>query len=139
VVRVADAEEAIRLANDHQYGLTGSVWTRDVDEGLELASRMECGQVMVNDLVASVGNPALPFGGVKNSGFGRYHGAEGLLSFSHQKAIMVDRGRLDFEPFWFPYRDKYDAMTMAFHGLLGGNLPKALIALTRLRKITGRS
>ena len=139
VTKVSGAEEAVRLANEHQYGLTGSVWTSDVDKGLELASRMECGQVMVNDLVAIVGNPALPFGGVKNSGFGRYHGDEGLLSFTHQKAIMVDRGKLDFEPFWFPYRDKYDAMAMAFHGLLGGNLPKALIALTKLRNITARS
>ncbi len=139
VTRVRDAEEAIRLANDHQYGLTGSVWTSDLDKGLELASRMECGQVMVNDLVAIVGNPALPFGGVKNSGFGRYHGDEGLLSFTHAKAIMVDRGKLRAEPFWFPYRDKYDAMAMAFHGLLSGNLPKALVALTKLRKIAERS
>ncbi len=139
VTRVKNAEEAIRLANEHQYGLTGSVWTSDIEKGLELASRMECGQVMVNDLVAAVGNPALPFGGVKNSGFGRYHGAEGLLSFTHQKAIMVDRGKLDFEPFWFPYADKYDAMSMAFHGLLGGNLPKALVALTKLRRITAKS
>jgi acyl-CoA reductase-like NAD-dependent aldehyde dehydrogenase len=139
VTRVRNAEEAVRLANEHQYGLTGSVWTRDVEKGLALASRMECGQVMVNDLVSSVGNPALPFGGVKNSGFGRYHGPEGLLSFTHQKAIMVDKGKLDFEPFWFPYRDKYGAMADAFHGLLGGNMPKALIALTKLRKITEKS
>lgn len=139
VTRVRDAEEAIRLANEHQYGLTGSVWTADVDRGLELASRMECGQVMVNDLVAIVGNPALPFGGVKNSGFGRYHGVEGILSFTHQKAIMVDRGKLDFEPIWFPYRDKYGAMADVFDGLLGGNLPKALLALTKLRKLTHKS
>jgi acyl-CoA reductase-like NAD-dependent aldehyde dehydrogenase len=139
VIEVRDAEEALRLANEHQYGLTGSVWTSDMDKGLDLASRMECGQVMVNDLVSIVGNPTLPFGGVKNSGFGRYHGDEGLLSFTHQKAIMLDRGWLDFEPFWFPYRDKYEAMASAFHGLLGGNLPKALIALQRLRKITDKS
>jgi acyl-CoA reductase-like NAD-dependent aldehyde dehydrogenase len=138
VTKVRDADEAVRLANDHQYGLTGSVWTRDVDKGLELASRLECGQVMVNDLVAIVGNPTLPFGGVKHSGFGRYHGDEGLLTFTHPKAIMVDKGTLDVEPFWFPYRDKYDAMAMAFHGLLAGNLPKALIALTKLRRIAAK-
>ncbi len=138
VIRVRNADEAVRLANEHQYGLTGSVWTSDVDEGLALASRMECGQVMVNDVIAVTGNPALPFGGVKNSGFGRYHGPEGLLSFTHTKAIMVNRGKLDFEPFWFPYRDKYDAMSMAFHGLIAGNLPKALVALTKLRRITAK-
>jgi len=139
VVKVSDADEAVRLANDHQYGLNGSVWTSDVKRGLELSSRLECGQVMVNDLVAIVGNPALPFGGVKNSGFGRYHGPEGLLSFTNQKAIMVDRGWMDFEPFWFPYEGKYDAMRQVFHGLLGNNMPKALLALTKLRSLTKRS
>jgi len=138
VVKVSDADEAVRLANDHQYGLNGSVWTKDIDRGIELSSRLECGQVMVNDLVSIVGNPALPFGGVKNSGFGRYHGPEGLLSFTHQKAIMVDRGWLDFEPFWFPYEGKYDAMRQVFHGLLGNNMPKALFALTKLRSLTKR-
>ncbi|MCB9596355.1 MAG: aldehyde dehydrogenase family protein [Sandaracinaceae bacterium] len=136
VIRVKDEEEAIRLANDHQYGLNGCVFTKDVERGLELASRLECGQVMVNDLVSIVGNPALPFGGVKNSGFGRYHGPEGLLAFTHQKAIMVDRGWSDIEPLWFPYKGKYDAMAQVFHGLLGGNLPKALLAMTKLRSLT---
>ncbi len=138
VIEVADADEAVRLANDHQYGLNGSVFTGDVERGLAIASRLECGQVMVNDLVASVGNPALPFGGVKNSGFGRYHGDEGLLSFTHERAIMVDRGRLDFEAFWFPYQGKYDAMAQVFHGLVGGNLPKALVGLAKLGRITSR-
>jgi acyl-CoA reductase-like NAD-dependent aldehyde dehydrogenase len=134
VVRVRDAEHALELANRHQYGLTGSVWTADVDRGLDLAGRMECGQVMVNELVTVVGNPALPFGGVKNSGFGRYHGPEGLLSFCHQKAIMVDAGKNPTEPFWFPYGDKYGPMSQLFRGLLGGNLPKALFALGKLRR-----
>jgi acyl-CoA reductase-like NAD-dependent aldehyde dehydrogenase len=138
VTRVANAAEGVRLANEHQYGLTGSVWTRDLEKGLELASQLECGQVMVNDLVSIVGNPTLPFGGVKNSGFGRYHGPEGLLAFTNPKAIMVDSGKLDFEPFWFPYEGKYGAMADAFHGLLGGNLPKVLIALTKLRQLSSR-
>jgi hypothetical protein len=95
---------------------------------------MECGQVNVNDVVVSVGNPKLPFGGVKNSGFGRYHGPEGLLAFSHQKAIMVDRGYMAAEPFWFPYRNKYDAMRDVFHGLLGGSMVKVVRGFIRLRQ-----
>ncbi len=126
VVKVRDVEEAVRLANDHQYGLNGSVWTRDMKKGLAIASRLECGQVTVNDVVTSVGNPGLPFGGVKNSGFGRYHGAEGLLSFTHTKAIMADRGLLGAEPFWFPYGAKYDSLKEAFDGLASNNFPKAL-------------
>jgi acyl-CoA reductase-like NAD-dependent aldehyde dehydrogenase len=134
VVKVESADEALRLANEHQYGLVGSVWTSDVKKGLAIASKMECGQVCVNDVVVSVGNPKLPFGGIKNSGFGRYHGPEGLLAFSHQKAIMVDRGYLATEPFWFPYKNKYDAMKDVFHGLLGGSVPKVVRGFLSLRK-----
>ncbi len=134
VVKVDSIDQALRMANEHQYGLVGSVWTSDVDKGIAIASKMECGQVNVNDVVVSVGNPKLPFGGVKNSGFGRYHGPEGLLAFSHQKAIMVDRGYLETEPFWFPYRNKYDGMRDLFHGLLGGSVPKVLRGFLRLRR-----
>ena len=133
IIKVKDEEEALRMANQHKYGLTGSVWTRDRKRGLELASRMECGQAMVNDVVLSVGNPVLPFGGVKSSGFGRYHGPEGLLSFTHQKAIMVERAYLDSEPFWFPYRGKLPTMEKIFTHLLEGNLPAAVVNLLKLR------
>ncbi len=136
VIKVRHVDEAVHLANEHEYGLLGSVWTKDTKKGLAIASRMECGQVLINDVVVSVGNPALPFGGVKSSGFGRYHGPEGLLAFSHQKAIVVDRGRMRSEPFWFPYADKYSAMRDAFHGLVGGNMAKAVVVLLRLQKIT---
>lgn len=132
VIRVADEEEAIRLANDHIYGLTGSVWTSDIERGLSLASRMESGQCSINDLVTSVGNPILPFGGVKGSGFGRYHGVEGLIAFSHQRAILVDRGWLKSEPFWFPYAGKYDSLNDVFQGLMRGNMLRAGKALTKL-------
>ncbi len=136
VMRVRDENDAIRLANDHQYGLTGSVWTTDKKRGLALAQRMDCGQVNVNDVVISVGNPALPFGGIKASGFGRYHGPEGLLGFTHQKAIMMGGDGEDTEPFWFPYAKKYPDMRDTFHSLLKGNLPKALAAKTRLGKLS---
>ncbi len=136
VVKVKDEEEAIRLANDHQYGLNGSVWSQDKRRAVELASRMECGQVTVNDIVVSVGNPVLPFGGVKGSGIGRYHGPEGLLGFTHQKAIMVDPGWGDKEPFWFPYNNKYPEFVSAFKSLMKGNLPKAVLSLLKLRGMT---
>lgn len=134
VTRVRDEDEAIRLANDHEYGLTASVWTRDTRRGLALASRIEAGQVMVNDLVTSVGNPAIPFGGVKSSGIGRYHGAEGLLTFTHTRAVMVSRGLLASEPFWFPYREKEQAMRILFKGLVGSSLPRTLAGLAELTR-----
>jgi acyl-CoA reductase-like NAD-dependent aldehyde dehydrogenase len=135
VTRVKDEDEAIRLANDHVYGLTGSVWTADLKRGRRLASRLECGQVMVNDVLTSVANPAIPFGGVKASGFGRYHGPEGLTTFMHKKAVMTNKGKQAAEPFWFPYADKYDDVLDAFHRLLAGKLLSVLKPLKRLNKI----
>lgn len=118
VARVRDAEEAIRLANSHQYGLTASVWTRDRNRGLRIAESLECGQVMINDVVLSVGNPSLPFGGVRGSGIGRYHGPEGLTSFMHRRAIMADRGLMPADPTWFPYSGKYPVIRTLIETLI---------------------
>ena len=136
VIKVADEEEAIRKTNDHKYGLTGSVWTGDKKKGMELASRMESGQVSVNDLVQSVGNPALPFGGVKKSGFGRYHGHEGLYSFMNQKAIMASPDLLDVEPVWFPYASKYPTVLDTFQKLLDGKMVRAVKNFWNLIQMT---
>lgn len=135
IAKVASVDEAIRMANEHQYGLNGSVWTRDVTKGLDVASRLHCGQATVNDLITSVGNPALPFGGVKNSGFGRYHGPDGLLTFTSPKAIMVDRGLLRREPFWFPFRGKYGPMKEAFDALATGSMPRLVVAFVKLARV----
>lgn len=136
VIRVQSDEEAVELANGHIYGLNASIWTRDIKKGSRLASQIEAGQVCVNDLVSSVGNPALPFGGFKGSGFGRYHGPEGLLAFSQPRAVVLDRGWLNAEPFWFPYEGKYPVMLDLFNNLLKRRLPLAVVALGRLQSLT---
>jgi acyl-CoA reductase-like NAD-dependent aldehyde dehydrogenase len=139
VVRVKDEDEAVRLANDHAFGLSASVWTADQDRGLEIASRLECGQVMVNDVVSSEANPALPFGGAKASGFGRYHGEEGLTTFQQKRAIMVGGDRKRAEPFWFPYSGKLPEVRRAFHSLLKGDYLRVLAALFRLDRMNAAS
>jgi acyl-CoA reductase-like NAD-dependent aldehyde dehydrogenase len=118
ILKVKDEQEAIGLTNDHQFGLNASIWTSDLQKGLFLASHVESGQVSVNEVATSVMNPALPFGGVKSSGFGRYHGPDGLLAFMHTRAVTVNRGIFDSEPFWFPYAGKYPALLKTFGALI---------------------
>ncbi len=88
VTRVADAEEAIAMANTSRYGLGGSVWTRDRARGERVARALECGCAFVNGIVRS--DPRLPFGGVKDSGYGRELSALGIREFVNAKTIWVD-------------------------------------------------
>ena len=104
VMAVADVEEAIRFANDSPYGLNASVWTRDIARGIAIAERLDTGNACVNECVLSAGVPALPFGGVKQSGVGTRHGgAEGLRQFCVRQALLVESRKRRREPAWFPY------------------------------------
>ncbi len=87
VIRARDEEDALRIANDTPYGLGGSVWTRDSQRGAALARRMESGCTYVNGMVKS--DPRLPFGGIKNSGFGRELSQHGIREFVNAKTIWV--------------------------------------------------
>jgi acyl-CoA reductase-like NAD-dependent aldehyde dehydrogenase len=121
VMRVRDAEQALRFANDSRYGLNASIWTRDVARGIALAQRLESGNACVNECVVSAGIPALPFGGVKQSGVGTRHGgAEGLRQFCVRQAILVEPRRRATEPTWFPYAAKRARQIERLMGVLYG-------------------
>jgi succinate-semialdehyde dehydrogenase/glutarate-semialdehyde dehydrogenase len=90
VLRVRDADDAVRVANDSAYGLGASLWTRDVARGESLARRIESGAVFVNGMVAS--DPRLPFGGVKRSGYGRELSSYGIKEFVNIQTIWIGEG-----------------------------------------------
>jgi succinate-semialdehyde dehydrogenase/glutarate-semialdehyde dehydrogenase len=87
VIRVQDAEEALRVANDTEFGLGSSIWTSDVERGQMMAERVEAGLVFINGMVAS--DARLPFGGVKRSGYGRELSAHGIREFTNIQTVWV--------------------------------------------------
>jgi succinate-semialdehyde dehydrogenase/glutarate-semialdehyde dehydrogenase len=87
VIRARDEEQAVRIANDSEFGLGGSVWTQDAARGERVARRLECGCAFVNGLVKS--DPRLPFGGVKHSGYGRELSRLGMHEFMNAKTIWI--------------------------------------------------
>lgn len=91
VMRVRDAEEAVALANDSDYGLSATIYTRNLKRGEALARRLHCGDAGINQPQLIFGTPSLPMGGVKTSGVGRRGGPEGLLRFVRTQSILTDR------------------------------------------------
>ncbi|TAN34974.1 NAD-dependent succinate-semialdehyde dehydrogenase [bacterium] len=91
VIRVKDAEDALRVANDSDFGLGSSIWTADVERGKKLAERVEAGLVFVNGMVAS--DARLPFGGVKRSGYGRELSPYGIKEFTNIQTVWVGPAR----------------------------------------------
>jgi succinate-semialdehyde dehydrogenase/glutarate-semialdehyde dehydrogenase len=89
VIRVKDQEEAVRLANQSAFGLSGSVWSNNLERAKQVASKIEAGTVVINDVLAHMAIPMLPFGGMKQSGYGRTHGKEGLLQFTRTFGVAA--------------------------------------------------
>ncbi len=116
-------DEAIRLANDCQFGLAASIWTRDRTLGDALARRIQAGTVMVNDVVSCFGISEAPHGGVKASGLGRTHGRFGLEEMVRTKYVDCDRTPNMKKIWWYGYGEKFSRQMEGFldfqfaHGL----------------------
>jgi acyl-CoA reductase-like NAD-dependent aldehyde dehydrogenase len=106
IMKVADAEEAIRMANDSAYGLGASVWTKDTGRGEQIARRLESGYACVNDANINYFAYELPMGGWKDSGLGVRHGAAGIRKYTRQQAILVTRIAMKRDVHFFPYKPR---------------------------------
>lgn len=87
VIVAKDAEDAVRIANDSCFGLGASVWTQNIDRAESITARLEAGAVYINDMVKS--DPRLPFGGIKDSGYGRELGSYGIKELTNIKTVVV--------------------------------------------------
>lgn len=102
IVAFDTPDEAIRMANSTKYGLSGSVFSQDMEEARMYASRMETGSVNINDCLVTYALPSLPFGGVKASGVGTYHGEIGIRNFCRIKSVTEFRSLYSKEFFHYP-------------------------------------
>ncbi len=96
-------DEAIKFANDSEFGLTASVWTRDLAKGKRVAEKIEAGTVCVNEVLYTHGIGQTPWGGFKNSGSGRTHGVEGLMELVQPQHIHINKIAILPNAWWMPY------------------------------------
>jgi acyl-CoA reductase-like NAD-dependent aldehyde dehydrogenase len=121
IMKVADADEAVRLANDSPYGLGASVFSRDAARGEAIARRIEAGAANVNDAMINYTVLELPMGGSKTSGIGSRHGAGGIRKYCSQQAIVVTaKLAMKKELFMYPYKTRTSRMLAGAFKLLYG-------------------
>jgi acyl-CoA reductase-like NAD-dependent aldehyde dehydrogenase len=121
IMKVADADEAVRLANDSPYGLGSSVFSKDTARGEQIARRLQAGAANVNDAMINYTALELPMGGAKESGLGSRHGAGGIRKYCSQQTIVVTpRLALKREPHMFPYKARNSKMLAGMFKFLYG-------------------
>lgn len=118
--RVNSIDEAIALSNASRYGLGASVWSRK--QGHQIASRLQCGMVAINSAFTFAAVASIPFGGVKDSGYGRIHGPEGLTSFTYPRSIVRARFQLPLAIVSFKRTERTDRLVRRIGKLLKGRL-----------------
>ncbi len=133
--RVLNEDDAVRLANASQYGLTASVWSRSDRRARRVAERLEAGSVTINDHLMSHGLAETPWGGFKNSGIGRSHGEIGFLEMSQPRVVVRERLHriMPRNMWWYPHDKRlYDGLKSAMRFLYGRGLFSRLAAAPRL-------
>ncbi|OPY31476.1 MAG: Lactaldehyde dehydrogenase [Methanomassiliicoccales archaeon PtaU1.Bin124] len=135
VLPFTDPDDAIEAANDCIYALAGSIWTNDLRKGRELAGRMPGGSIIVNNVSYSYGLGATPWGGSRESGFGRTHGDLGFAELVEAQHIHVDKGGFTRDVWWSPYgKEGLDRVNDTITGLFGRTSWASMMALLRVRR-----
>lgn len=133
VIRVKDADEAIRRANDSRYGLNGSVWTSNLERGAALARRLEVGVALVNNHAFTGILPETPWTGVRDTGTGVAASRHAYPTFVRRRTVVVDSNK-DPEPFWLPSTPELTALADTVAQLQLGSLGAAFRALGLIKK-----
>jgi succinate-semialdehyde dehydrogenase/glutarate-semialdehyde dehydrogenase len=134
IMSVPTVDEAIRLANDSEFGLSSSVWGRDLTEARTVARQIEAGSVNINDVFAHYSVLEAPFYGLKHSGVGGRHSADELRKYCYPQSITEDRFNLKREPFWYPYSQNTSKTLLSSLRLLFSREPLT----ARLKHFLGR-
>jgi acyl-CoA reductase-like NAD-dependent aldehyde dehydrogenase len=124
IMKVRDADEALRLANDTRYGLNSSVFSGDLDEGERIARQLTAGSACVNDAVINYAATEIPFGGSGESGIGVRHGPGGIQKYCQVQSIAVSRFVGKRELYHFPYTRSRSKLLERMSVLLYGRVPR---------------
>lgn len=136
IMKFTDEQEAIHYANDSSYGLNASVWTQDKEKAIRVSKEIVAGGIAINNALTASANFALPFGGAKQSGVGRYHGPYGLYAFSNIKAVMIEKGTKNQDINWYPFRkDKFERFLTTFKSLFSDTTTGKMKGLPSMMKL----
>ena len=124
---VESLDEAIALANDSDFGLTASGWTRSRRTAGRLVAELAAGTVTINDHLFSFGEPTASWGGIKKSGLGRSHAIYGLYELVNLKHVSMDMGSAPAMPWWYPYDGAFQKFTRRAFGTLYAKDPRTKI------------
>jgi len=141
VTKFSTLDEAITMANDSSLGLTASVWTTDKKLAHQIASKLEVGSVMINDHLMSHGLAETPWGGWKESGYGRTHGYLGLEAMTQPRVVIDDwLPGLQKNMWWHPHsKQVYEGLKGGIHFLYSKNISLRLSGAVNLVKVFLRS
>ncbi|NPV10292.1 MAG: aldehyde dehydrogenase family protein [Ignavibacteria bacterium] len=129
IMKFKTIDEAIELANDSDYGLSASIWTKNISLGKSIAKKIQAGSVLINDCISHFGAGEAVIGGIKMSGTGRVHSKSGLMEMVYEKYYNYDKLTWQKKMWWFKY-DKHstEKIKAATEFLFGDNLLRRMLS-----------